>query len=372
MTLAVAGRQEITAEVGSYRLFGSYRAALALAVVVSHSQPMLGPNFVGSIELGNIAVMSFFVLSGFIISEAGSTFYRGRPLAFLANRFWRIAPIYWLALAISIAVHFFLTRAGLLTFPDAYATPPHDLFSVRTITANVFGIFPFLSRTGLTGDVGYGFVRFAWAVMVEVIFYLAAFGCFCAATLLPGLRTIVYGGAVAGALALHVVNDYWRPVFDALTFAPYFALGVCLYGMLSGSPLAIAGASLSFAEVILHYLRYAQGRIRLAEAFNAATLPVVVSLCVMALMPALIIVLSRMRAGHEAIAVDRRLGELSYPMYVTHYTVLVVMVSLTVGQGWRDFIVTLIASVCLAWLVALAVETPLRSIRNQIRGVSLG
>jgi peptidoglycan/LPS O-acetylase OafA/YrhL len=99
MTLTVADWGKITAEVGSYRLFGSYRAALALAVVVSHSQPMLGPNFVGSIELGNIAVMSFFVLSGFIISEAGSTFYRGRPLAFLANRFWRIAPIYWLALA---------------------------------------------------------------------------------------------------------------------------------------------------------------------------------------------------------------------------------------------------------------------------------
>jgi peptidoglycan/LPS O-acetylase OafA/YrhL len=322
LTLAIADCRGQSTNWGNYRLFGSYRAGLALAVVVSHSQVMLGPNFVQPLELGNIAVMSFFVLSGFIISEAGSTFYRSRPLAFLVNRFWRIAPIYWLALAISVAVHFTLTKAGLLTFPDEYATLPHDLFSVRTITTNVFAIFPFLARTGLTGDAGYVFVRFAWAVTVEVIFYLTAFGCFCAATLLPNLRTVIYGGAVAGALALHVVNDYWHPIFDALMFAPYFALGVCLYAMVSGSRIAIAGTTLSFAGIVLHYLRYAQGRIGLAEAFNGITLPVTVSLSIMALMPALIIILSRMPVGREARTVDRRLGDLSYPMYVTHYTVL--------------------------------------------------
>lgn len=164
-------------------------------------------SFPSGAELDNIAVMSFFILSGFVISEAGSTFYHNRLLAFLANRF------------------------GVLL-----------LFTA--ITANVFGIFPFLARTGLTGDAGYFFVRFAWAVMVEILFNLTAFGCFCAAALLPNLRTSIYGGAVAGALALHVANDYWCPIFDALTFAPYFGLGVWLCGMLSGSrcwrmPIAI-------------------------------------------------------------------------------------------------------------------------------------
>jgi peptidoglycan/LPS O-acetylase OafA/YrhL len=207
---------------------------------------------------------------------------------------------------------------------------------------------------------------------VEILFYLTAFGCFCAAAILPRLRTVIYGSAVAGALALHVVNDYWRPIFDALTFAPYFALGVCLYGIVSGSRIAITGAALAFAEMFLHYLRYAQGRIGLAEAFNGITMPILVSLLVMALMPALIVVLSRMPVGREARTMDRRLGDLSYPMYVTHYTVLVVMASLSAAQGWAAFIATLVVSLCLSWLVAVAVETPLRSVRNRIRGVSLG
>lgn len=152
-----------------------------------------------------------------------------------------------MALAISIGVHFTLTKAGMLNFPDVYAIPPHDLFSAKTITANVFGIFPFLGRVGLTGDAGYTFVRFAWAIMIEVIFYLAAFGCFVASTLLPNLRTIIFGSAVAGALAMHVVHDYWRPIFEALTFAPYFTLGVCLYGILAGLRIATVGAAISFA-----------------------------------------------------------------------------------------------------------------------------
>ena len=58
----------------SYRLFGTYRFLLAIGVVVSHSF-LLTPDpdsLAANIGIGNISVMSFFVLSGFIISEAGT------------------------------------------------------------------------------------------------------------------------------------------------------------------------------------------------------------------------------------------------------------------------------------------------------------
>jgi len=77
----------------SYRPFGIFRFVLAVSVVVSHSTGLEAPgSFLAAMGIGNIAVMGFFVLSGFIIAEAASTFYRNRPAAFLANRFWRIAP----------------------------------------------------------------------------------------------------------------------------------------------------------------------------------------------------------------------------------------------------------------------------------------
>ena len=97
-----------------YRPFGTLRFVLALLVVVSHSWDLTFAenNLLVDIGIGNVAVMGFFVLSGFIITEALATFYAGRPVAFLANRLTRIAPPYWAALAFSIGVHLLLFAHG--------------------------------------------------------------------------------------------------------------------------------------------------------------------------------------------------------------------------------------------------------------------
>jgi peptidoglycan/LPS O-acetylase OafA/YrhL len=112
--------------------------------VVSHTLPFtLGAStFASAIGMGNIAVMGFFVLSGFIITEASCAFYRGRPLAFIVNRFWRIAPPYWLAVGISIGVHYWLKQAELLRFADQVDAQA-GMFGLRNIVSNVFAIFPF-------------------------------------------------------------------------------------------------------------------------------------------------------------------------------------------------------------------------------------
>lgn len=51
-----------------YRLFGAYRLALAVMVLLSHSPGFL-PDWIARLSLGNVGVFSFFVLSGFVISH---------------------------------------------------------------------------------------------------------------------------------------------------------------------------------------------------------------------------------------------------------------------------------------------------------------
>jgi hypothetical protein len=65
-----------------YRMLGSYRALLAIFVLVSHTSMWLPP-WVAPLALGNVGVLSFFVLSGFVIAEAGDVFYPGMPHRFL-------------------------------------------------------------------------------------------------------------------------------------------------------------------------------------------------------------------------------------------------------------------------------------------------
>src|SRR3546814_689123 len=100
-----------------YRPFGTYRLVLATLVLLSHSfwLSLGGDHFLSRIGVGNVGVMSFFVLSGFVISEALSSFYQTRPAAFLLNRFNRLYPPFLAALAISVGLHAWAGQGSFIT-----------------------------------------------------------------------------------------------------------------------------------------------------------------------------------------------------------------------------------------------------------------
>lgn len=69
---------------------GLFRMLLALAVVVSH---------VSGWEIGRLAVLLFFFLSGYWVTHVwDAKFGQGRTWAFYGARFFRIYPLYLLAL----------------------------------------------------------------------------------------------------------------------------------------------------------------------------------------------------------------------------------------------------------------------------------
>ena len=75
-------------------MFGTYRTLLAIAVVATHFGGMSG--------LGLVAVFGFFSLSGFLMTLLVNGPYRGRPRAFLLNRFLRLYPLYWGVVSITL------------------------------------------------------------------------------------------------------------------------------------------------------------------------------------------------------------------------------------------------------------------------------
>ena len=80
-----------------YRPLGAFRLLLAGLVLVSHSAHLLFPPL-KALSLGNAGVLTFFVVSGFVIAEALDRFYRGSPIRFLTNRALKLFPAYWVAL----------------------------------------------------------------------------------------------------------------------------------------------------------------------------------------------------------------------------------------------------------------------------------
>ena len=81
---------------------GILRTLLAISVVISHTESIAGFRFVG----GMMAVQVFFMISGFYMAMILSQKYvgKGSYLLFITNRFYRLFPIFWTILIITIFI----------------------------------------------------------------------------------------------------------------------------------------------------------------------------------------------------------------------------------------------------------------------------
>ena len=221
------------------------RAAAAMSVVLFHATERTGsPHFV----IGAAGVDVFFVISGFImwvISVERPT----RPARFMAERFLRIAPVYWMATGVMVA-------GGVLgLFPHLVVTVPHVLASFFFLPA----------RSPSNGHVWPVLVQ-GWTLNYEMFFYAV----FALALALPKrlrlpFMTIVFGSLVAlrqvAGEDAFLLNFYGRPVI--LEFLAGAVIGKAwLAGRLPRGVapfLFLVAALLGFAAVGLGWLPYVTG-----------------------------------------------------------------------------------------------------------------
>ena len=93
---------------------GLFRIALAYIVFVNHSLP---------IHLGSMAVYLFFMLSGYWVFHMWGREYAPTEAPyrnFIVSRFWRLMPVYYVALAAFFLVDFLFPsgRAGCSSARD--------------------------------------------------------------------------------------------------------------------------------------------------------------------------------------------------------------------------------------------------------------
>lgn len=164
------------------------RGIAALTVLVQHVVEQVCPGYgVWSnthLNLGMAGVVAFFLVSGHVITHTG----RNRPLlAFIVNRFFRIFPLYWAVLALSL---------GLLAFRHEWPTLKTTLIHLTLLQDYVLG----MSEVGGT-----------WTLPIEFGFYcLFAIGWrlhwLQRAWLVPVASALLIGGLVAaGELTGHRV-----------------------------------------------------------------------------------------------------------------------------------------------------------------------
>lgn len=373
-----------------YRPLGAYRFLLAVMVVVSHTHMLAGGSisrFFEPLGLGNMAVMSFFVLSGFVIAEAIETYYRNRPGPFLVNRLLRIFPPFLVALAFSLSVHWGIGHFSELQFFDPVSeSQKASMLSSENVLANALCLVIIygLSHLGLSLD--YLFVRFIWAVAVELHFYyVAAALMFCSGFAivrkLERRRELFWIATSIGLVAIFVLSmlSPHKLLFYGV-WIPYFSLGVGIFHLIAGQEddgsdpsknrnrIAryrwVIWVALSAIGVNWHAYVY--------MAKNPANWALV-GLTILNLLGVILFFLGRMTISGRKKRLDKWLGEITYPLYLNHYAASIAVLSLMPAEqrGSLLFVSNLIACIAISLALSYISEPLTRSIRNRIRGASV-
>jgi peptidoglycan/LPS O-acetylase OafA/YrhL len=355
--------------VNNYRFFGCLRFLLAVLVIVSHTHVLGSHSFskvVASYGLGNISVMVFFVLSGFIIAEANETFYKNKTVRFLINRGLRIYPPYYAALTLSILIHVWAYHHIGLRFYDYESIPP-GLFSAPNLIYNYAHVIPLRGiYAPLWGaKLDYLFVRYIWAVVVELHFYLIAGLLFYLSAKMS--KRHIFGVSFAVFSLMYVVSFYSQFPYDGLIkFFPYFSFGMCSYYTVTAGtikPGRIFCLTISLVFMIHHFIGYV--------SIDKYT-PVMTTTLMMVFLSILVFPLYSFRGSKTYILLDKFFGDLSYPIYLNHYVISILFLVLFYqSHNMLIFVLCLLSCILFSFFVSLLTEPLTKKLRDRIRGERL-
>ena len=166
---------------------GIVRLILAIAVVIVHTEPILGFEFVR----GLVAVQAFYIISGFYMAMILTEKYVGKNSykLFITNRFLRLYPIYWTVLLGMILVCILSKSGPLSMYVQYYDSMSFGSFLFLIFT-NIFMFFQdivmFLGLDTASGNLFFTtnyqqsspmlyqflFLMQAWTIGVELMFYI--------------------------------------------------------------------------------------------------------------------------------------------------------------------------------------------------------
>ena len=295
---------------------GLFRVLLAVSVFMAHSGPTgFISNFSG--WGGANAVEIFFVISGFYIAMILDKSY-STNLSFYKNRALRLYPIYYIICA--------LVLVRCLFFPnlrsELFSYPAEALFVGTFANATFFGSDLLMFLQWNDNNLHFGnfnnselplwymlFVPTSWSLGIEVTFYLLA-PLLCKAktrTILALGSTLLTLRIVAFVMGLNV--DPWTYRFFPFEL-PMFLLGILLYRLKKryGNAPKMSIASVYACLVALYLLfPFAVDKFEFGRASQLLALVIVAATIAL--------------FGPDNLK-DKKFGDLSYPIYISHLLVI--------------------------------------------------
>ncbi len=157
---------------------GLLRFLLALSVLLQHFQYHYHISFFGyQIVGGEVAVVVFFIISGFYMSLILNEKYIGKRNSFflyISNRFLRIYPLYWLMLILTF-IYFRFIDFKIIEYIFIFPNPLLNVLNLlQSIVQNLFLFTTLKTFVSLPAMYSLYIVDPAWSLGIEITFYLVA------------------------------------------------------------------------------------------------------------------------------------------------------------------------------------------------------
>jgi peptidoglycan/LPS O-acetylase OafA/YrhL len=159
------------------------RGIAAFAVMVQHSLESAAPSFlpwsVHHLNFGAFGVVMFFLVSGFIIPV--SIDRSGRLPLFWASRFFRLYPMYWVSLIVTLGLGYFKLfplEAAFYRHPISMSLVNFTMFQTFLHVPDALGVY--------------------WTLSLELLFYIVCSFLFVAGWL---RRSLLWAWMAVGTMA---------------------------------------------------------------------------------------------------------------------------------------------------------------------------
>ena len=354
---------------------GLLRFLFALSVISAHTGPILGASFIG----GKMAVQAFFMLSGFYMAMVLAKKYncKGSFKLFITKRILRLYPTYWIVLIISVIVSFVFLQMGsesTLTFYKQYQTALNPLALGYLVLSQIFilgmdlvmffGVDTVHKTMFFTNDYlnthpqlyNFLFVPQAWTLSLEMVFYIFA-------PFLVKKKTRVLFFLIAVSLCFRYFLYYlglhrepWTNRFFP-TELVFFLIGILAYRLYIRIPF---GKKKKVSVIFLLFL------VGITLIYNSTTdgTPRSFDVLQLSYFGVLFLGIPFIFELTKRNTLDRVLGLLSYPVYISHE--LVILLLQHIGQTTSKFfgIEVVVVTALVSAILIILIENPINRYRQ--------
>lgn len=336
-------------------MFGTLRFILAILVVIAH----LTETVKSVSHYGVFAVFGFYMVSGYLMTAVLNNTYKFNLKTFALNRFLRLFPVYYLVVCATLIAFYLLPNA------EAFHVVWYPRDRVQDIAGNL-AIFPFELY-----DAYFRVVPPAWSVAVELVCYFLLW-LFIARSKQTALITASVA-AIYHVSSLALGQDWAARYFPFYAAILPFSIGACIYYF--NEKISSFNANTTrrffFLSATLWVINLiACGKISGlgGDHFN---LFFYINLFFLVCM---VTPLTTSAFDGQLKRTGKVLGDLAYPVFLTHWVVAFIISSLFLeGQhrGWALFAASVLPSILISYAISRAADKLVEPIRDSVRNIAL-